>query len=78
MSEILLSSDQFKALLKGNYSLRPCAECDLGTIYVNGDIGEQISVSEYHRLNDEEFEYLYTEECSDCLGVGKIVIWEDS
>lgn len=70
---IHLAIDEYITLVKGEFSLRPCAECDSGTIYVDGNGGEVISKKTYKALEEAGHKYLYTEVCSNCYGLGKIV-----
>ena len=70
---IHLDVEAYIALVKGEFSLRPCAECDSGTIYVDGNDGEVISKKTYKELEEVGHKYLYSEVCSSCYGLGKVV-----
>lgn len=72
---IQLHKDEFIDLIKGRYTLLPCAECEMGMVYWNGDTGDVVPLSEYNRLMEEapdDHEYC-KEECEDCMGLGKVV-----
>lgn len=74
--EITISWEEWHDLLKGNYTLLPCPECSQGTVYWDGSTGNVVSESEYIKLveNGEPAEY---EGCIDCIGVGKIVKFDN-
>lgn len=70
--------DDYVALLKGEYHLIPCSDCDCGTLYIDGQNGEIISPRRYEELREdstleESIDY-YTEKCEKCFGVGKIAM----
>lgn len=72
---IELHWDEYKALLKGQYTLLPCTECEMGMVYWNGETGDVVSSTEYSRLMEEspeDHEYCQ-EECEKCMGMGKVV-----
>lgn len=75
---IHISQDAYCSLIRGEYRLTPCI-CEMGTIYVDGHIGEEVSVQTYRKLQeDPEYAlHLYEITCGECHGVGKKV-WFDN
>lgn len=66
--------DEYKALLKGQYTLLPCAECEMGMVYWNGDTGDVVSAARYRQLCEEDDIHDQCQElCEDCMGMGKVV-----
>lgn len=72
---IELHWDEYTALIKGKYTLLPCADCEMGVVYWNGISGDVVSSSEYYRLMEEapDDHDGCQEMCGDCMGLGKIV-----
>ena len=77
---IHLTQDEYRSLIMGEYRLTPCI-CEMGTIYVDGYIGEEVSLQTYRKLQeDPEYNshlYLYELTCEECHGVGKKVWFDD-
>ena len=75
MDMINLTLEEYADLVKGDYTLRPCGECELGVIYVDGALGEEISLRYYKELQeDDNYRHnLYEVSCDTCHGVGRIV-----
>lgn len=71
---IHLTEDEYRSILMGEYRLIPCT-CEMGTIYVDGDIGEEVPLQTYRRLQEdpEHTTYMYEITCEKCYGVGKIL-----
>lgn len=67
----------FKALVKGEYSTRPCVECENGLLYIDGEYGDVLTIKTYREYEEKGHEHLYTEECDVCYGIGKRVIFDD-
>lgn len=72
---LTLHLDEFKALLKGQYTFLPCVECSNGMVYWNGDTGDVVTLSEYSKLMEESPDDHdgCQEMCDECMGIGKIV-----
>lgn len=75
---IHLTEDEYRSLIMGDYRLNPCV-CEMGTIYVDGYIGEEVSLQTYRKLQEdpEYTTYLYELTCEECHGVGKKVWFDD-
>ena len=75
---IHLTQDEYRSLVMGEYRLTPCV-CEMGTIYVDGYIGEEVSLQTYRKLQeDPEYDLcLYELTCEECHGVGKKVWFDD-
>lgn len=72
--EIILTWDEYVALLKGQYTLLPCIECENGTVYWNGETGDVVSEARYRQLCEEEDIHEQCQEtCEYCMGMGKVV-----
>ena len=58
--------------------LIPCG-CEMGSIYVDGYIGEEVSLQTYRKLQEdpEYATYMYELTCEECFGVGKKVWFDD-
>lgn len=71
---IHLTEDEYRSILRGEYRLIPCT-CEGGEIYVDGYIGEEVSIQTYRRLQEDESHsiHLYSVTCSECHGVGKML-----
>ena len=41
---MLFDTTIFKALVKGEYTTKPCIECENGLIYVDGAYGDVVSI----------------------------------
>ena len=52
VSEISLTLEEYQDILAGKYLLIPCDNCDLGTVYVDGWIGEQVTLREYREIQE--------------------------
>jgi len=71
---VTLTWDEYAALLKGQYTLFPCVECENGVVYWNGETGDVVSGARYRQLCEEEnFHDQCQEECGHCMGIGKVV-----
>lgn len=74
---IHLTQDEYRSLIMGEYRLTPCI-CEMGTIYVDGYLGEEVPLQTYRKLQeDPEYgTYMYELTCDACHGVGKKVWFE--
>lgn len=76
-----ITPEEYVALVKGSYILKPCPDCYEGTQYVDGSAGVLVPPHTYQEyLSDEtkldSVDY-YVETCGRCLGIGKVVIYND-
>ena len=72
--EVNLTWDEYVALLKGQYALLPCIECENGVVYWNGETGDVVSEARYRQLCEEEDIHEQCQElCEYCMGMGKVV-----
>lgn len=72
--EISLTWDEYVALLRGQYTLLPCVECEGGMVYWNGVTGDVVSETRYRQLCEEEdFHEQCQVTCELCMGMGKVV-----
>lgn len=74
---MLFDTTIFKALVKGEYTTKPCIECENGLIYVDGAYGDVISPRTYREYEEKGYEHLYILECDDCYGLSKIIIFDE-
>ena len=72
-----LDIEEYLASVKGEFTLRFCAECNNGIIYVDGNDGEVLSMKTYKELEEVGHKYLYTEVCSNYYGLDKLVQYND-
>ena len=72
---INISIDEYLALVKGDFKLRPCVECENGILYIHGTIGELVTPTEYAKAmkDPEPAISMDKETCGTCFGLGKIV-----
>lgn len=72
--EVILTWDEYVALLKGQYILLPCIECENGMVYWDGNTGDVVSAARYRQLCEEGDHHEQCQElCEDCMGMGKVV-----
>ena len=69
---IHLTIDEYLVLVKGDFSLRPCTECENGVLYIDGTTGELVSQRTYQELAPNDIN-MYAEDCDVCYGLGKVV-----
>lgn len=69
---IHITEDEYRSILMGEYRLIPCT-CECGVIYVDGYIGEEVSLQNYRRLQEDTSRHIhmYSITCPECHGVGK-------